>query len=236
MHRLLPAFMLVMTAPVVAELLAGSTPLSQPIVLATLLPLYLLLYGAGALLIRELVRRSGREWASILLLGAAYGFLEEGFATQSLFHPTLYRAAEFGARILGINGVFTTSVIVIHAVWSVAIPILLTELLFPSRCTTPYLGRGGLVVTSICYALGVALLWFVAHASFAAGYEASPILTGLAILAALVLGVIALGVLPRKAPPFTMRFFIKPPPEQHELWSWCSSFWEPRASLATVPV
>ena len=34
---------------------------------------------------------------------------------------------------------------------------------------------------------------------------------------------------------FTSRFFIKPPPEPHELWSWCSSFWEPRASLATVP-
>src|SRR5258708_3504402 len=34
---------------------------------------------------------------------------------------------------------------------------------------------------------------------------------------------------------FTSRFFIRPPPEPHELWSWCSSFWEPRASLATVP-
>lgn len=30
MRRLLPAFVLVLTAPVVAELLAGSTPLSQP--------------------------------------------------------------------------------------------------------------------------------------------------------------------------------------------------------------
>lgn len=200
MHRFLPAFVLVLTAPVVAELLAGSTPLSQPIVLAILLPLYLLLYGAGALLIRELVRRSGRGWASILLLGAAYGLIEEGFATQSLFNPTLYHAAEWGARILGINGVFTPSVIGIHAVWSAAIPILLTELLFPDRRTTPYLGRGGLVGTSICYVLGVALLWFVAHASFAAGYEASPILPGLAVLAALALGVVALGVLPRKVP------------------------------------
>jgi hypothetical protein len=141
----------------------GFDPLSQPTVLAILRPLYLLLYGAGALLIRELVRRSGRGWVSILLLGAAYGFIEEGFATQSLFHPTLYHAADWGACILGINGVFTTSVIVIHAVWSAAIPILLTELLFPGRRSTPYLGRGGLVGTSICYVLGVALLWFVAQ-------------------------------------------------------------------------
>lgn len=95
---------------------------------------------------------------------------------------------------------FTISVLVIHAVWSAAIPILLTELLFPDRRTTPYLGRGGLVGTSICYVLGVALLWFVAHVSFVAGFEASPILPGLAVLAALALGVVALRVLPSKAP------------------------------------
>jgi len=35
--------------------------------------------------------------------------------------------------------------------------------------------------------------------------------------------------------PFTSRFFIKPPPEPYELWSWCSSFCEPRASKATAP-
>src|SRR6266571_3928673 len=40
-----------------------------------------------------------------------------------------------------------------------------------------------------------------------------------------------LGDAPR---PFTSRFFIKPHPEPHEPWPWRSSFWEPRASLATV--
>lgn len=200
MRRLLAAFVLVLMAPLVAELLAGSTPLGQPIVLAFLLPVYLLLYGAGALLIRELVRHSGRGWTSILLLGAAYGLIEEGFVSQSLFNPTLYHAAAWGLRILGINGVFTESVIVVHAVWSAAIPILLTELLFPDRRTMPYLRRLGLVVTSICYVLGVALLWLIARFSFAAGYEASPILLVLTVLAALVLVAVALGVLPRKAP------------------------------------
>lgn len=201
MRRLLPALVLVLMAPLVAELLAGSTPLiSQPIVLAILLVVYLPLYGAGALLIRELVQRSRRGWASILLLGAAYGLIEEGFASQSLFNPTLYHAANWGARILGTNGVFTESVIIVHAIWSAAIPILLTGLLFPGRRTTPYLGRVGLVVTSICYVLGVALLWLVARTFFAAGYTAPAILPGLAVVAALVLVVIALGVLPRKAP------------------------------------
>src|SRR2546426_185569 len=34
---------------------------------------------------------------------------------------------------------------------------------------------------------------------------------------------------------FTSRFFIKPPPEADEPWTWCFSFWEPKAVLATVP-
>jgi hypothetical protein len=55
-------------------------------------------------------------------------------------------------------------------------------------------------VTSICYALGVALLWLVARVSFAAGYEAPPLLPGLALLTALVLAGVALVVLPRKLP------------------------------------
>ena len=83
----------------------------------------MLIYGPGVLLIRELVRRSGRGWASILLLGAAYGFIEEGLSLQSLFNPKLYNAADWGARIFGINGVYTETVIVIHAVWSAAIPM-----------------------------------------------------------------------------------------------------------------
>jgi hypothetical protein len=200
MRRHLPAFVLIFMAPLVAELLGGTTPLGQPLVLAFLLPIYLLLYGAGALLIRELVRRSGRGWTSILLLGAAYGFIEEGFASQSLFNPTLYHAGEWGVRILGINGVFTEFVIIVHVVWSAAIPILLTELLFPGQRSTPYLGRIGLAVTSVCYILGVALLWLIARVSFATGYKAPPLLPGLALLTAVILAVIALAVLPRKRP------------------------------------
>src|SRR5437588_8936258 len=33
---------------------------------------------------------------------------------------------------------------------------------------------------------------------------------------------------------FTSRFFIKRPPEAHELWTWWSSFLESKPSLATV--
>src|SRR3954452_13751890 len=110
MRRFLPAMVLVVMAFLVAELLPGSAPITQPL----LWPFLLLIYGPGALLIRELVRRCDRGWASILLLGAAYGFVEEGLALQSLFNPALYNAADWGARIFGINGVYAEAAIVIH--------------------------------------------------------------------------------------------------------------------------
>ena len=127
MRRTLPWIVLVLTAFVVAELLPASAPITEP----GLWPFLLLIYGPGALLIRESVRRRNRGWESILLLGAAYGFVEEGLALQSLFNPTLYGAADWGARIHGFNGVYAETALTIHAVWSAAVPILLTDLLFP---------------------------------------------------------------------------------------------------------
>lgn len=192
MRRFLPVIVLILMAPLVAELLAGSAPITLPI----LFPFLLIIYGPGALLIRELVRRSGRGWGSILLLGAVYGIVEEGLALQSLFNPTLYHASNWGAYILGINGVYSEFVIIGHAVWSAAIPILLTELLFPAQRSTPYLGRFGLVVTGIWYILGVVLV----RAFIAPAYAASPVLLGIAALVALVLVVVALVVLPKQTP------------------------------------
>ena len=82
-YRSIPAAVtLFFLAPIVAEFLLGDFP-------ATWLPLLIILapmYGGGALLIRELTRRAGRGWPTILLLGAAYAIIEEAFTTQSLFN------------------------------------------------------------------------------------------------------------------------------------------------------
>jgi hypothetical protein len=76
--------------PLVAELAFGSTPLH----LAFLLVLWLPIYGAGVVLIREAVVRSGRGWPSILLLGVAYELVEDGIGLQTLSNPHLYGAAD----------------------------------------------------------------------------------------------------------------------------------------------
>ena len=83
MRRVLPAVTLFFVAPLVAEFLLGNLPLKLLGALVMLGPLY----GGGALLIRELVRRSGRGWPSILMLAFAYAVIEEAFTTQTLFNP-----------------------------------------------------------------------------------------------------------------------------------------------------
>ena len=70
-------------APLVAEFLLGNLPITLLAALVLLAPMY----GGGALLIREVARRAGRGVPTMLLLGVAYGLLEEGVATQSLFNP-----------------------------------------------------------------------------------------------------------------------------------------------------
>src|SRR5258707_57155 len=88
-RRLWPALLtLYFLAPAVGELLSGSTP---PLLFIS--PFSLLfeagLYGSGAILVRELARRRGLGWGSIVLLGAAYGILEEGLVVTSWFNPYL---------------------------------------------------------------------------------------------------------------------------------------------------
>lgn len=158
-HRLKPALLLVLLAPLIAEYLSGSLSFAQ----LPFFPLMALMYGSGALLIRELARRSGRGWPTILALGIAYGVLEEGLATQSLFNPHY-----LGLRLLdrgfipslGIGGPWTVYVVILHLVWSIAVPIGLVEAMFPARRTTPWLHRPGLALSAIAFALGVALVTF----------------------------------------------------------------------------
>src|SRR5690242_1417016 len=88
MRRVAPAFVLIFLSPFVAEFLLGDFPV-------TMLPSLLFLawmYGCGALLIRELTRRAGRGWPTMALLALAFGVLEEGLVTQSLFNPNYVNA------------------------------------------------------------------------------------------------------------------------------------------------
>jgi hypothetical protein len=186
------ALLLAGLTPVVAELTLGNPPLRQ----AWLLLLWVPIYGAGTVLIRELVRRTGRGWPAILLLGAAYGIVEEGLALQALTSPTIYGVAGWAPRILGLNSAYTELNIPYHAVFSVALPILLVDLIVPDLRHRPYLGRTGLIVAGVVFVLGVLLLrWTTAFID--PGYQAPPAVLAAFVLAIAVLALLALRFVPR---------------------------------------
>lgn len=150
-----PALGLFITAPLVAEFLLGNLPIKLLPALIVLAPLY----GGGALLIREWVRRTGRGWPSILLLGMAYAMIEEAYTTQSLFNPDylkLHLGLLTSAYIpaLGIGGWWTLWMLNVHAVWSIATPIALTEACVPDRSRTPWLGRIGMSIATLVFVFG----------------------------------------------------------------------------------
>ena len=62
-----PVLTVIFLAPVISEILLGSTRLS---ILFVLIP-QILLWGLGALMIREAVRRAGLDTRGLLLMGGA---------------------------------------------------------------------------------------------------------------------------------------------------------------------
>jgi hypothetical protein len=179
-QRTWPAVLtLVFLSPIIGEMLSGSTPLLMFFNPFSLF-LEVGLYGSGAILIRELVRRRGLDWRSILLLGAAYGILEEGLVVTSWFNPywpDLGVLSWYG-RFLDTSWVWAMGLTLYHAVVSITIPILLTELIFPQLASRPWLGkralRGFTIYLTIVSVLGLLLLSLVAYRN--QGYTHPPLM------------------------------------------------------------
>ena len=106
------------------------------------LPILALLSGSGALLIRQVTRRTGRGWPAMLVLGLAYGLIEAGLIDQTLFKPPELTSGVAGAATyvpaLGLSVSDLLSFVVGHAVWSIGVPIAMVETLVPARRTTPW--------------------------------------------------------------------------------------------------
>jgi hypothetical protein len=191
MRRTAPAVALFFLSPLVAEYLLGDFTL-------TMLPLLILLapmYGGGALVIREVTRRTGRGWPTMVLLALAYGVFEEGLTTQSLFDPGYAGAhlLDHGfVPALGIAIPWTLDVLALHTVWSISVPIALVEEATVRR-TTPWLRTPGLVAGCVLLALGAA-------GTTAISYGTDRFIAPWPRLAAVVLVVVALVVAAFRVP------------------------------------
>ncbi|MFH5801118.1 hypothetical protein [Haladaptatus sp. CMAA 1911] len=158
--RLVPAVALFFVAPLIGEFLLGNLPITWLWALLALAPLY----GGGALLIRETVRRFQLGWPSMVLLGLTYAIVEEAFVTQSLFNPNFLglRLLDYGyIDSLGISIWWTVFVLGIHTIWSTAVPIALVETLVPEIRHTPWLRPVGLLGTAIIFLLGCAVTFII---------------------------------------------------------------------------
>ena len=171
-RRLLLYFVLL--AALLPEAITGSTP-----PLAWLNPMQALLnlwlYGTGVLVVREVSLRWKTGWPGILLLGAAYGIVEEGLAVTTFFNPTLPQLGTLGwyGRDLGVNWLWAVWLTTFHAVVSIAIPIFLMEWHWPALKGRTLLSDRGLWATVAL--LGSAALTINVLAHVASPYrEAGP--------------------------------------------------------------
>jgi hypothetical protein len=187
-RRVAPAVGLFFLAPLVGEYLLGNVSIVE----IAALPILALLYGSGAVLIRELARRTGRSWPTILLLGLAYGLIEAGLIDQTLFNAPKLTGAAVAATTyvpaLGINVSDLVSFVVGHAVWSIGVPIAMVEALVPTRRTTPWLGRTGLAVTGVLYLLGAALVFRYMQQDSGGFLAPAPKLAAVAVASAALIG------------------------------------------------
>lgn len=154
------------------------------------------LYGAPALLARDLVRRRGWGWPSLLLLFAALGVTQAGLIDQSLF-STDYQGYEGWAEsraatlvpALGISAFDALNFVSGHVIFSFGAPIALAEAWVPRRARGPWLGRVGTVVAIGAY-LGVAGL-ILSDPESHSGSPAQLAVTGAVVVALVGMAVVA---------------------------------------------
>lgn len=122
------------------------------------------LYGAPALLAREVARRLGWGWPSLLLLTLALGIAQACLIDQSLFSQDYVgyegwaesrQAAFIPALSISANQAF--NFIIGHVIFSFGAPIAVAEAWRPDRAHRPWLGPVGITIAAIAYA-GTAVL------------------------------------------------------------------------------
>ncbi len=134
------ALTLFFLAPLIPESVV--TYNSPPLLLLTRPQVWLFIsafYGSIALLVREFIRSRPVRWASVLLLGAAAGAINEG-----IIAGTWYKVQYKGyALVGGVDPAVAIGLTVFHVLYSTVLPIVLVNLVFPQVADRRWLSRGG---------------------------------------------------------------------------------------------
>ena len=199
-HRL-PVVVLLFLAPIGAEYLSAYDD-STGDVMALLFGLlfFVPLYGAPALIIREIARRAELGWTGIILMATAFGLLQAGVVDQSLFSDN-YRGIESWAdslrgsyvEPLGISLYNVVNFVGGHVIYSISAPIAIAEALRPRSAREPWLGRIGFGITFVLYLL-ISLVILADHLENETSHASVPqAAVSLAIVMLLIAGAFRFG-------------------------------------------
>jgi len=148
---------LLLLSPLIGEVLSGATRMSF---IFAFFP-EVMVWGCGALLIREAVRRWRGGWISVLSLGLALSVAEEFIIQQTSLAPLNWMGATGNGRIWGVNLFYFLFMLAYESVWIVLVPIQVTELVFPQRREQPWLRTRGTVISALLFVLGAYIAWFL---------------------------------------------------------------------------
>lgn len=156
-RRILPVLAVVLAAPITAEFLQAYQILTGDFAAVGAAIVFLApLYGGAALLIREIVVRTGRGWTATLLLAAAFGLAMPGLIDLAMFGQEAsgvpYWAELREATLIPgmqVSAFATLSWVIGHMMMSVGAPLAVLYALAPAHRGRPLLGRVGIPVTLV---------------------------------------------------------------------------------------
>lgn len=156
-QRALPALSLMILAPLIAEVLPGATRISSLFVL----PIEIAIWGGGAVMIREVVRRYQLGWRNMLLLAISLSVTEEFLIQQTSLAPVVIKikGVEY-ARAFDVNYVYFLWAVIYEVLFVVLIPIGVCELIYRDRRNEPWLNSWGSAGIALCFVPACFLAWY----------------------------------------------------------------------------
>src|SRR5690349_1373557 len=167
-----PILFLLLLTPGIPEYLSASSQITllviNPILFFLFLGANIGLYGSGVILIREAMIRWKKGWASVFLLGVAYGIVEEGLALWTLFNPLAQPVGNLGfyGHWLGVNWVWTVGLLIFHSVYSIGLPIFLFGLVFPELKRKSVVSMRGILISVFGLTIDSVLLFILESAIY----------------------------------------------------------------------
>lgn len=149
--------LLLFVAPFVAETVASAN--TPAYMFPVVLPVYLVVYGVPAVLLREAWVRGAIGLVSVVLLGVAYTALNEGIVAGTWFSlrpgdgTVLAFTAHQAGHAGGVNWVPAVGLVVFHTVYSLVLPATFVEAWAVPGRGRPWLGKVGLTIGGLLVAV-----------------------------------------------------------------------------------